>query len=527
MEERLLRRRELVVGAGRGLVGASAIAALLEGCGGTSGSASSSSGTKGGGRPAQPTGTLTRSYEDEIDTLDPATVLSGGFPFIRSIYDGLAAYNTGFTQIVPSLAVDWSSSKDGREWTFKLRDGVHFQNGDPLTSRDVALTYAYTLAQKSFEASLVPPFTNVDTSDPTVIKFFLKTPVGDFLRNQTFLRIMPTSLIKRGPKVAAVAPIGTGPFRFVKHTPNVSATLAANDHYWGGGPYLKTLQWTLLVDQNARLNAYASGQLDQTNEISPNLLPEASSAPSSVIQQTSGWRMSYLRFFVTNPNVSDYRIRQAVAYAIDREEIIAKLLRGKADLATSVMPAGIYGQIDATPKYTYNPTRARALLKEAGSGPGHPIRVFVAPGQSVEGQDVTTAIVGYLKDAGFNPTLTVSTASVQTNEDSAAHPAHDLVYDETSWLTGGPVLFTIGLLQQLSRFNPPQLQALNAKQIATPDGPARLAALAEMQNIIQAQAPYIGLWAAYQIDATHSDIKGYPGPPPDGGSYNYAPVWRA
>jgi peptide/nickel transport system substrate-binding protein len=521
---RFINRRQFVQRSALGLTALSAVG-VLEACGGGSGAQSGAGGFADARPPAKPVGVFRRPYAGEPDTLDPAAALGGGLPLIAVFYEGLARYADDYSQLVPSLATSWRQSDDGREWEFVLRQGVTFHDGEPLDAAAVKATFDYFKAKRSFSASLLPEFDTVDASDPTRIRFVLRGPWGDFLRNQAWLKIMSPKLIKAGSRAIEAQPAGTGAYMLASRKPGRSFTMAANPDYWGAGPFFERIEMPLITDPAAQVNALLSRQVDQINSVSPASLPQLESNKAIELLESRGWRISYLHFTTTNPNVADKRIRQAVAYAIDRTSIVERLLRGRATVATSVMPQGTYGHVDADQQFTYDPDRARELLREAGSGPGHPIRMATLDVSS-SARDVSQAIVGNLKDAGFDATLDVKDPAVVTKEWAKPRPKWDMYYDEHSWLNGGPLIFSIELIQQLSRFNPEAFKDLNAKQKATPDGPERLQALADMQNLVQDESPYIGLWVARPTDAERVEIQGYKAPP-DAISYRYADTYRA
>lgn len=521
-----MSRRAFVWRTASGAVAVGGLAGFLEACGGSSTDTHAADPFRDAKPPARPIGSFRRSYGLEIDTLDPAVSVAGGLLFIANIYEGLVRYDDAWKRIVPNLATAWTSSDDGLEWSLDLRQGVHFHDGEPFDSRSIKATFDYFKRKGSLASTLLPAFREIDVRDPAKVRFALKEPAGDFLRNQSWLRIMSPKLIAAGEKEIGRRPSGTGAYKFASRTPGRSVTLAVNPEYWGPGPYFEELTWLLMPDASTRVNALRSRQIDQTNSLSPEILPQLTGNSSLEVLERPGWRISYLHMTVTNPNVSDKRVRQAIAYAIDRKAIVQRLLDGKGTVATSVVPAAVYGHIDASPQYDYDPDRARALLREVGSSSGHPIRMVVFPEATVRGKDVSDAIVGQLKDAGFDATLDVSDATVVAAEVGKKRPKWDLYYNEHSWLTGGAVIFSIELIQQLSRFNPTKLQQLNSRQKAMPDGPERLKVLADMQNLVQEEAPYIGLWVANQIDAEKADVQAYT-PPPDAISYRYASVFRA
>lgn len=527
LEQQPFNRRQMLVRSAGGMLALTAGGLVLSACGSDGPTPlAADGGGEGGTPPKTPTGTLTRSYSLEVDTLDPAVAVSGGLPFIASIYEGLLRYDSRSAEPVASLATAWRQSDDGLEWEFDLRPDVTFHDGEPFDSSAVKTTFEYFRKKKNLAASLLPDFRKIDVSDPAKIRFVLKQPAGDFGRNQAFLKVVSPKLLRTGGSAMETRPSGTGPFKFASRKPGRSITLTANDRHWGDGPHLARLDWQLITDASARVNGLLSGQLDQTTGLSPEVLPQITGAGGLEVLERIGWRIAYLRFFTTNPNVADPRVRQAIAYSIDRAAIVKTLLQGKAKVADSVMPFDTYGHVAARTQYGHDPDRARKLLQAAGVGKGHPIRLAAFPEASVRTVDIAQAMVGQLQDVGFDARLDVVDAAVVSGEGAKKVPRFDAVYDEHSWLTGGPVLFTIELIQALSRFDPKALRDLNVQQKTLPDGRERLRVLADMQNLVQDQAPYIALHVTGITDAQKSSIEGYR-PPLDAVSADYRNAFRA
>jgi peptide/nickel transport system substrate-binding protein len=445
---------------------------------------------------------------------------------IPSVYEGLVQYNENSTELVPALAESWSSSDDAQEWTFQLRRGVTFHDGAPFDSEAVKATFEYyqrDLEEGGFLGLLVPEFRRIDTSSRYEITFVLEAPDGDFLRNQTLLRIISPRLAAKGHDAIAREPAGTGAYR-VDVVSSRRSTLVANDNYWGDGPYFERLEIPFVGDLNARVNGLVTGQLDIEVRLPP---PQVRALDTQMTKlQRKSWGTAYLRFITTNAAVRDVRVRRAIAHAIDRQAIVDNILLGQAELLKSPMPAGAYGYSEPETQYPYDPDRSRALMREAGVGPGHRIRMVAIPSVHVLGPEVAEAMVSQLNAVGFRTDLALLEDAVAGTEAAKEVPRYDVFYGENFWLTGGPIIYTLEFLQGSSHYNPPNVARLVDRMKRLPDGEERLGVIAEVNELMNRGLPVVPLHAHTLTDATRPDIAGY-NPTKDGLATIFTSTYRA
>jgi ABC-type transport system substrate-binding protein len=272
------------------------------------------------------------------------------------------------------LASDIKTSPDGLVYTFTLRDGVKFHNGKPFTSADAKYTLDTLLASDSrkatdfFEGSgdaRTPTVKSVEAPAPNTLVVRLNKPSFKFLSNLVPVGMMPQGYTTDQQKQN---PLGTGPFKFVRYDESQQVVdLAAHDAYWGGAPAVKQLRVRTILDANTLQAELRSGGVDLA--VVANLQPDTYEAlkqdANLKVAQFPGVNVVYLSFNVTAEPLSDVRVRQAIAYAIDREAIVKELLLGQAHVANSILPEQSWayapGQV-----YTYDPSKAQQILDEAG-----------------------------------------------------------------------------------------------------------------------------------------------------------------
>ena len=272
------------------------------------------------------------------------------------------------------LASAIEPSADGLVYTFKLRDGVKFHNGKAFTSADAKYTLDTLLASDSrkandfFEGSGAerkPLVKAIETPDPSTLVVRLAKPSNKFLSSLVPVGMMPQGYTTDQQKQK---PVGTGAFKFERYDESQQVVdLAANEDYWGGAPAIKQLRVRTILDANTLQAELKSGGIDIA--VTANLQPDAYQSlgqdPNLKVAQFPGVNVVYLNFNTTDEVLKDPRVRQAIAYAIDRPAIVKELLLGQARIAHSILPEQSWayspGQV-----YNYDPARAKQILDEAG-----------------------------------------------------------------------------------------------------------------------------------------------------------------
>ena len=318
-------------------------------------------------------GDLRAALTGEPDNLDPATsTLYTGAQVYESIFSKLIDMDEG-GNFVPDLATKWTQD-DPKTWTFTLASGVTFHNGAPFTSEDVKYSFARILDPKTASgyAGLYDQIARIDTPDPMTAVFHLKSPFGPFLTNlATNGQIVSRSAIESGDP--ARMPVGTGPFRFVEWVQGDHITVKRNpDYFMKGLPHLDSVTYRFLDVNQSRIDGLASGELDWVDAIPLQSVPSLRHDErfTFVTSRVAG----IPDFLAMNTKVApfdDMRVRQAVALAINREQIKAIAYLGTGELGLEEVPNGS-SWYDASGIFAAKPDleKARALLAEAGHSDG-------------------------------------------------------------------------------------------------------------------------------------------------------------
>jgi len=307
---------------------------------------------------------------DRILSLDPANYRDRETEtVIRNMFDGLVT-RTPDGEVVPELAESWEVV-DEVTYIFHLREGVKFHNGEDLTADDVVFTFERILApdgmngQPSPRAGLLGPLEKVEKLDDYTVKMTLSTPSPVFLQLLPHTQIIPQEYYQQvGFEGFGQAPVGAGPFRFVSGTLNSEVVLERFDGYWDGPPPLKQVVFRMMPEPSQRVGALKAGEVHIIQEVPPDSAESLRQEPGIQIQVAEGTRLYQIE--LNNQRITDPRVRQALNYAVNWDEILSELYQGYARrVPTAMLPSG-FGYNPEVEPFPYDPDKARALLEEAG-----------------------------------------------------------------------------------------------------------------------------------------------------------------
>jgi peptide/nickel transport system substrate-binding protein len=332
--------------------------------------------------PGQPGGILT-----EAGRVRPPDFTLGQTKWqetYRLVFEGLVEPNPFTLEPVGLLATGWETSEDGLTWTFFLREGVLWHDGETFTADDVVATYDLLLDEavnSFFYSTLSDYLTSYEAVDEYTVAFQANGIRPDFLDDVAMQLIGAEHIISQfepadwSQSTAATGEdpslvVATGPFRLVEIVPDDRFEVARFDDYWNGTPYLDGVIVRRVGDYTARLAGLLTGEYDQTWEILQSDLPQYEEAGFFVYS----WTLLHFDHFVFNlrpdglPALQDVKVRQALAFALDREAMLLAGYEGFGEIAETVIaPATEFANVDAvTALYPYDPEQAMALLDEAG-----------------------------------------------------------------------------------------------------------------------------------------------------------------
>src|SRR5438034_7242040 len=368
---------------------------------------------------AQPAGTLVVGLVAEPVNLDPAQVTDLNSNRVgRRIVETLVTFPEESTQIVPGLAESWTISKDGLQYTFKLRRGITFHDGTPVHAEAVQSSIerqinpehpAYKLGKYPFANFFFGNVKAVEVLSPERVAFLLKEPRASFLAVLTAGAasiVSPTAAMKWGPDYPS-HPVGTGPFRFASWDRGQRVVLEKNPTYWKYPVKLERVIYRPIVEDQARLTELLTGGLDLIVGVPADFVGQLEQNPKVSVLKQTGAHDWYLGINNQKKPFDDKRVRQALNYAVNREAIVRDVLKGTGSLSAGPVLPGTWGADAGLKPYPYDPERARKLLADAGYPGGFTTSMWVPESGSGMQSPVAMATVmqSNLKAVGVNVTL--------------------------------------------------------------------------------------------------------------------------
>lgn len=302
------------------------------------------------------------------DTLDPhATSGTLTFQVVRSVYDTLVEPDRE-GRIVGALAEEWRVSADNLEWTFLLRRGVTFHNGDPLTSADVRATFERLRAKDtaSPKAGEFASIASIETPDDYTVVLTLSEPYAPLLASLAsgWGAILPESLIEAGHDFAN-HPVGTGPFVFEEWIKDNRIVYEANPSYWLDDlPRVAGVVFHIIPEPSVQVQGLLTGELDGIDSVSEQNLALLKDDPSTKVETILSSLVMVLAMNTAREPFSDLEVRQAIAHSIDKQAALDVAYGGGEPVTTFMDYTDPY-YVDMPDPYPHNPDRAQEILSDS------------------------------------------------------------------------------------------------------------------------------------------------------------------
>jgi peptide/nickel transport system substrate-binding protein len=323
----------------------------------------------------------------------------------------------------PGLATEWKLTNP-TTWTFKLRPGVKWHNGDPFTSADVKYSFERTWDPKvaTRVSTVFPPVERVEAPDPMTVVFTMKKPDPLLPARAAFYggQIVPKKYLEAmGADQFNAKPIGTGPVRFVSWTKDDRFVLDANPDYFGGKPDFDRLTVRPIPETAARIAALLKGEVDMITQLPPDHGERVNTGNTRVV----GALYAGLYVLAVNskvPPLDNPLVKQALSLGIDREVIVKELWRGRGIVPNSQIAKGDNHWDSSLPPLKYDPKEARDRLKKSGYK-GEEVLIETTSGYTANDKPMSEAIVAMWRDIGVNAKVDVLEYSVraQKNRDKS------------------------------------------------------------------------------------------------------------
>lgn len=461
-----------------------------------------------------------------LDPHDTSDTYSGAIE--RAIFQGLMGFDQDL-KVVPVLAESYSFNKAATEFTFKLRQGIKFQDGTPFNAEAVRVNIARLMSGKYKRSSLMAPVKQLVVVDPYTVRFILKEPFGAFINAIAHPGAMiqsPAALAKYGDEVSK-HPVGTGPFIFDSWVSGNFLKIKKNPHYWGGEVKVDSITFRPVPESGSRLAMLRAGQAQYIYPMPPELLKVAKADPNIDIIEEPSIIERYLILNTRCKPLSDQRVRQAINYALDKQAIMRIAWGGAATEADSIIPPNLqyYKKIGVWP---YDLQKAKALMKEAGYQKGFSV-VFLTPNASnrLRAMEMVQQQLKAINITGQIQSMDIASFynKLESNRVTDTPPSPFIAFGGWSASTGDadwgirPLLATTSYPPALSNFgffSDKKVDELIQEGLSSADAAVRRQAYAKCQEIVWPKAPWGYLFVDTLVAAKSKHLKGIY-PMPDGG----------
>ncbi len=461
------------------------------------------------------------ALSDNIKTIDPigSPSVDAASERVRTLmFNSLVKKDEKF-DYVPELASSIARSDDGLTFTFVLRDGVTFHDGRPFTSADAKYTLDTVLASTFAKATSF--FEGSGANKTAYVKSIVAPDAHTLIisLNKQWTGLLPNLVaIAMIPKDSYESekthPLGTGPFKFKSYDQvQQIVDLEANQSYWDGPSKIPALRVRVISESNAMQAELQSGRVDiapLATSLSPDAIKSLGQNANLTVQQFEGSNLNLLTFNTTEAPLDNVKVRQAIAYAIDRESIIRDLVLNQGAIAHSILPVASWAYAKPL-TYEFDPGKAKQLLDEAGfrdpDGDGPQMRwakslLFRISGSSAAARQYAGVIQNYLKNVGVP--VAIETSEFNTMRQQVQNGQFQVNYSQ--WVGGNqdPIFYhdlfatseiaTPNRGLNRSRYSNPELDKILDEAKNTYDHAIAGPLYAKAQEIISRDVPVFPLW---------------------------------
>ena len=501
----------------------------------------------GAGNPHTVHGLLRWGGVAEPDSMDPV-VGNQQIEIDLSMFWGGYLFNwSDQNKFEPELATEEPTTKnggisaDGLALTYHLRPNVKWQDGAPFTADDVIFSYQAVMNNANFVGSRVgySDIASIEKKDDYTIVVHLKARYAPFVAafftmSGTPYPILPKHLLAKYPNINKVdfnrIPVGTGPFKVVEYDKGRLIKMVANPTYWRGAPKLREIDYYIIPDETTILTQLKTGELDFEYNAPASQAESLANIPGTRVYVTPFTQYRQIAFNVQNPILSDLRVRRALAYAINKHDLIAKISHGIDIPADTDQPPFLWAHNAHVMTYEYDPAKANALLDAAGwrmgsngfrqkNGQTLEVAMLGATG-AAETRNLEAVVQEEWQAVGVKGDVKNAATSLMFASYGAGGLLQNSKFDAGfySWINGVDPDDSVNFMcdqipakggQNQSLFCDPKLDAAERVALREYDHDKRKPAYDTIQSILAEQLPTIFIWYVSRQDIANVDLKGY------------------
>jgi peptide/nickel transport system substrate-binding protein len=451
-------------------------------------------------------------------TLDPGNYRARDTEtLLRLMYDGMTTHGAGM-KVVPELASGWVQ-RDPLTYDFTLRKDAKWHDGSAVTADDVVFTFVRLMTpgaingQTSPRKDLLGPLKSVQKLDDSTVRFVLDKSWPVLPTMLTFQEVIPKAFAEKvGAAGLATQENGSGPFRLLEWRRGEQIVMQRAD-----GGCIDHLIVKIIPENASRVAALLAGDVDIVNELPVDAIRQVEANANTKVASVNGTRTFFVSLNNTKPPFNDVRVRQAANYALNKQVIIDRILRGRATALNGVLSPDTFGFDPALPAYGYDVAKAKALLATAG----HPDGIDVTLDTDGAGKDMAEAIAVLLTQSGIRTKVAVGEGTQVRAKWLSKGPREGDMW-LSSWGNGSldpidifdPTLHSGGRGNSSGYASADVDRLLDAADTET-DPEKRLDEYKQAQVLVNRDAPWIFLWLPQDIYGVSARLAGF-APSPDG-----------